>query len=162
MSTLYVDTINEKTSGNGVAIPGHVVQVVNYKNTTQYSGTNQDVLTYLFQVALTPKQSNSKYLVHLGVSGISNGGSGRIHSRVYHNETSGDTSGTEIMSLQLAEPGAGTSHLDGAGGMVLVNSSGNTNTQYFKVCAVKGDSSTTWYISQYNSTCTITVMEIAQ
>ena len=27
MSTLYVDTINEKTSGNGVQIPGHVVQV---------------------------------------------------------------------------------------------------------------------------------------
>ena len=28
MSTLFVDTINEKTSGNGIAIPGHVVQVV--------------------------------------------------------------------------------------------------------------------------------------
>ena len=28
MSTLYVDTITEKTSGNGVQIPGHVVQVV--------------------------------------------------------------------------------------------------------------------------------------
>ena len=27
MSTLFVDTINEKTSGNGIAIPGHVVQV---------------------------------------------------------------------------------------------------------------------------------------
>ena len=26
MSTLYVDTINEKTSGNGVQIPGHVIQ----------------------------------------------------------------------------------------------------------------------------------------
>ena len=154
MSTLFVDTINEKTSGNGIHIPGHVIQVVNVTNTTQYSGSNQDVLTYLFQVALTPKQNNSKYLVHLGVSGISNGGSGRLHTRVYHNETS--------ISLQLAEPGAGTSHLDGAGGATLVNSSGNTNTQYFKVCAVKGDSSTTWYVSQYNSTCTVTVMEIAQ
>ena len=28
MSTLFVDTINEKTSGNGIAIPGHVVQVI--------------------------------------------------------------------------------------------------------------------------------------
>lgn len=26
MSTIYVDTINEKTSGNGVQIPGHTVQ----------------------------------------------------------------------------------------------------------------------------------------
>ena len=28
MSILKVDTINEKTSGNGVAIPGHAIQVV--------------------------------------------------------------------------------------------------------------------------------------
>ena len=28
MSTLFVDTINEKTSGNGIQIPGHVVQIV--------------------------------------------------------------------------------------------------------------------------------------
>ena len=27
MSTLYVDTINEKTSGNGIEIPGHVIYV---------------------------------------------------------------------------------------------------------------------------------------
>ena len=27
MSTLFVDTINEKTSGNGMAIPGHVVHL---------------------------------------------------------------------------------------------------------------------------------------
>ena len=29
MSILKVDTINEKTSGNGVAIDGHVIQVAN-------------------------------------------------------------------------------------------------------------------------------------
>ena len=27
MSTLFVDTINEKTTNNGVYIPGHVLQV---------------------------------------------------------------------------------------------------------------------------------------
>ena len=33
MSTLFVDTINEKTSGNGIEIPGHVIQVVReYEN----------------------------------------------------------------------------------------------------------------------------------
>ena len=42
MSILKVDTINEKTSGNGVAIPGHVIQFVNYSGTTQaiLSGNN--------------------------------------------------------------------------------------------------------------------------
>ena len=34
MSILKVDTINEKTTGNGVAIPGHVIQLVR----TQTSG----------------------------------------------------------------------------------------------------------------------------
>ena len=29
MSILKVDTINEKTSGNGVQIPGHVIQTIN-------------------------------------------------------------------------------------------------------------------------------------
>ena len=34
MSTVYVDTINEKTSGNGVQIPGHVIQTVYVESTT--------------------------------------------------------------------------------------------------------------------------------
>ena len=37
MSTLFVDTINEKTSGNGVAIPGHVVQVVKTEEAELYT-----------------------------------------------------------------------------------------------------------------------------
>ena len=51
MSTLYVDTITEKTAGNGVHIAGHVVQVYKYNfytrvavstttATTVYTGTN--------------------------------------------------------------------------------------------------------------------------
>ena len=30
MSSIYVDNIIEKTSGAGVKIPGHVIQVVNF------------------------------------------------------------------------------------------------------------------------------------
>ena len=33
MSTLFVDTINEKTSGNGIEIPGHVIQVIHATDT---------------------------------------------------------------------------------------------------------------------------------
>ena len=44
MSILKVDTINEKTSGNGVQIAGHVVQVVRRDPTaaaiTRFSGTS--------------------------------------------------------------------------------------------------------------------------
>jgi len=166
MTTLYVDNIapnlQSKISAPNLTLPsGSVIQTVVTTNNTQYSGTNVNVLTYLFQVALTPEYDNSKYLVTLNLSGISNGGNGRLALRVHHNETSGDTTGTQLMDCQLANAGAGTSDLAGGATTVLVNSSGNTNTQYFKVCAYKNDASTTWYVSQYNSYCSIHVQEIA-
>ena len=72
MSTLYVDTINEKTSGNGVQIPGHVVQVKRFEPpVTSASVTNyvngQDVATTsnttsLWTANFTPLSSSSKIL----------------------------------------------------------------------------------------------------
>ena len=160
--TVTLEAGNTLDTSAGLVTPaGHVVQTVVTQSNTQYSGSNVGVLTYLFQVALTPKYNNSKYLVSLNLSGISNGGSGRLATRVLHNETSGDTSGTQLMDCQLANAGAGTSDLAGGATTVLVNTSGNTNTQYFKVCAYKNDTSTTWYVSQYNSYCSIHVQEIA-
>ena len=72
MSILKVDTISEKTSGNGVAIPGHVVQVVHHEgnktatqgfgsdtaySSTSYVSVDQAALT------ITPKFSTSKILL---------------------------------------------------------------------------------------------------
>lgn len=74
MSILKVDTINEKTTGNGVAIPGHVVQVVE-STTTQATtistaGTFHDVGHSL---SITPTSATSKiYLSHFS------GGIGRV------------------------------------------------------------------------------------
>jgi len=74
MSILKVDTINEKTSGNGVAIPGHVVQVVQQEGnktssqgfgsstiytSTSYVSVDQAALT------ITPKFASSKILLLL-------------------------------------------------------------------------------------------------
>jgi hypothetical protein len=68
MSTLYVDTITEKTSGNGVQIAdlvpaaGSVVQVVSATktDTQSISGTTfTDVLT----ATITPKFANSKIYI---------------------------------------------------------------------------------------------------
>tara|TARA_Y100001937_G_scaffold10440_1_gene12760 strand:+ start:145 stop:624 length:480 start_codon:yes stop_codon:yes gene_type:complete len=64
MSILKVDTINEKTSGNGVAIPGHVVQVVYGALSSIYSYSSSvtadhDILT----VNITPKFNTSKILL---------------------------------------------------------------------------------------------------
>ena len=80
MSTLYVDTINEKTSGNGVQIPGHVVQVTPISLTnTQYSSSSTSwVALPNPTVTMTPKYSTSKIHViwqvnvyHLSSRGIS-------------------------------------------------------------------------------------------
>lgn len=66
MSTLYVDTINEKTSGNGIYIPGHVIQVVQGQSNgqqfkTTVLNTYQDIG---LQVNITPSSSSSKILIN--------------------------------------------------------------------------------------------------
>ena len=57
MSTLFVDTINEKTSGNGIIIPGHVIQIVReYENDTRLLGYNQHfVYCVRISASITPK-----------------------------------------------------------------------------------------------------------
>jgi len=69
MSTLKVDSLVEKTSGNGVHIPGHVIQVV------QSTGTNGSIFTshgaYVttpYTGSITPKFATSKILVTISFS----------------------------------------------------------------------------------------------
>ena len=78
MSTLFVDTINEKTSGNGIQIPGHVVQVVQEDVNTQYSANNIKTQTFIRDTAFTAKYANSKLIIMMNVGGCSNGGSTNI------------------------------------------------------------------------------------
>jgi hypothetical protein len=65
MSTLYVDTITEKTAGNGVQIPGHVVQVVNsgIRNTVNANTTSSSYTATGLFVNITPLYSNSNILI---------------------------------------------------------------------------------------------------
>lgn len=66
MSILKVDTINEKTTGNGVAIPGHVIQVV--ESTTTQATNISTANTFHdvgFSLSITPTSATSKiYLSH--------------------------------------------------------------------------------------------------
>ena len=63
MSTLFVDSINEKTSGNGVAIPGHVLQVVNATVNAAQSTSSSSFTDTTLNASITPKSSSSKILV---------------------------------------------------------------------------------------------------
>ena len=65
MSTLFVDTINEKTTNNGVYIPGHVLQIQQtvFKDTFSTSiGSSFAEVTGL-RCDITPKSTSSKILI---------------------------------------------------------------------------------------------------
>lgn len=63
MSKLFVNDIVEKTSGHGVLIPGHAIQVVQATTTTQYSSTSTSFVDSGLSVTITPKSSSSKILI---------------------------------------------------------------------------------------------------
>ena len=76
MSTLYVDTINEKTSGNGIYIPGHVVQ---YKKTAYITGEQSTTSTSFSDItgaslSITPKSTSS--IILIGWCGVLGGAGG--------------------------------------------------------------------------------------
>ena len=64
MSKINVNTINEHTSGNGVYIPDHIIQVksqffdtqTSIQNTTDFTDTG-------LTLAITPSSTSSKYYV---------------------------------------------------------------------------------------------------
>tara|TARA_Y100000022_G_scaffold174039_1_gene161891 strand:+ start:917 stop:1384 length:468 start_codon:yes stop_codon:yes gene_type:complete len=70
MSILKVDTINEKTSGNGVAIPGHVVQVVTGTITSETQVTSNTLVDTGLSVTITPKFNTSKIFISVSNLGI--------------------------------------------------------------------------------------------
>jgi len=61
MSTLFVDTINEKTSGNGISIPGHVVQVQYRKQANNTFTSTSSSMTDMtdWYVDITPKSASN-------------------------------------------------------------------------------------------------------
>ena len=64
MSTLFVDTINEKTSGNRVQIPGHIIQAVTTQNITAPAAMSSSSFAATgVKVAITPTSTSSKILV---------------------------------------------------------------------------------------------------
>ena len=98
MSTLYVDTINEKTVGNGVQIPGHVVQVVEAVQSSQVAITSSfATFTTIITGSITPKFSGSKFIISAALPNYSNNPNGNawtnsIYIRLYEQEGGGSDS----------------------------------------------------------------------
>lgn len=144
------------------ALPtGTVLQVVRSESTTQISGTNADVNTFNFECAITPLFSTSKMLVIASVNGIDNGGSGRFSTYIYQGTTSGGTSGTERLNVQVAQDSTGTAGLQSTSISYLSSAIGSTTTQYFKILNSKNDGATTWYVQRFSVYSSLVVMEIS-
>ena len=88
MSTLYVDTITEKTAGNGVVIPGHVVQVVSATKTDTFS-TSSDTFVDVtgLSVNITPSSATSKIVVTASVTGAGTTSAARMEGRLVRDST---------------------------------------------------------------------------
>lgn len=70
MSTLFVDTINEKTTNNGIYIPGHVIQTVHATTNSRTSVVGTTFVS-LLSLNITPKSSSSKILITCMFNGAS-------------------------------------------------------------------------------------------
>jgi hypothetical protein len=88
MSTLYVDTINEKTTGNGIIIPGHVLQIQSYENTITSSTITTTNFTDVNSRNFTPKSASSSLLVWVTFRWQENTNTTNAKVRILHD---GDT-----------------------------------------------------------------------
>ncbi len=86
MSILKVDTINEKTSGNGVAIPGHVVQYIPATFATfqtRFTTTSNSYGASSYSLTITPKSANNIILISYHLSAYNNSSSHYIYAIVH-------------------------------------------------------------------------------
>lgn len=177
MSTLFVDDINEKTSGNGVKIPGHMVQFQSDRSTTRIatnSGTFQDTG---IEISFTPKFSNSKLLITYDVSvnipeyGFS-GSASRFLARIYNSTDSsviGPASGTNLWRFDIQPSSSGINGIYAYSHPAVqhVEDSWGTSAKTIKIQIAQGDNTGSAGIV-FNETYPsgqdsgMTIMEIAQ
>jgi len=157
-SIINVDQIDEATSGSGVAIPGHVIQVVQATTTTQYSSTSTSFVDSGLSVTITPKSSSSKILVtaDFGVSASTNSGA------TIFNLLRGST---QLFYRGICYIDAGGIYSNAA--FFHLDSPATTSATTYKIQYVTQSANATAYVnvnySGYsNPTAHITAMEIAQ
>ena len=154
MSTLFVNKIQEETPGSGVAISGHVLQVVQGTSTSYLTlGSNNAHVDTGLTATITPKYNTSKVLV--------------LHHAptVYQ-----DTQDTIIQLLrgstnvhQMNFYSSGGSYYYTTLAFQFLDSPATTSATTYKTTAYKNQGSLLYsYNNEVTSTSTLTLMEIAQ
>jgi len=159
MSTLYVDTINEKTSGNGVQIPGHVVQVVTGSTATAATSTTSTYADTGLSAVITPTSSSNKILVVVNQQGCQKYGSNTgLALKLFRGVTElvkfeGQLGINTNTSYDFNGGGCGATHLDAPS----TTSATTYKTQFSNRNGAGGVG-----VNVGDTTSTITLMEIAQ
>ena len=160
MSQLYVNAITEKTSGNGVQIPGHVIQVVTSTTSTEVTNnTTSEVATGL-SASITPSSSSSKVfaLVTLPIQLGSNSGNIEVDYNLKRGSTviAFNRAMVNVNAIVHEKREVSISKLDSPS-----TTSATTYSVTFKENSQVGRYGSTMVCTN-NTTATLTLMEIAQ
>lgn len=159
MSILKVDTINEKTSGNGVAIPGHVIQVLQDSARGTVSSSSTSYAATGLDIDFTPKFSTSKVLIIASFDTDIGTGGRQVYTTLYRDSTELSTT-VDSGSLGLANQyDAGDRQIDGTTIQFLDSPSSTSQLHYEVYFKTTGGSVS---FSSQNTRGFITAMEIAQ
>jgi hypothetical protein len=156
MSQLYVNTITEKTSGNGVQIAGHMVQIVQGISTTYTSlGSTGTYVDTNLAATITPKFASSKILATL-------------HAPIVYRNTEDAIlrllrGSTNVYQMNLWSGSTNAGYGMVTGSFQFLDSPSTASATTYKVQMFKdGGDFLFSYSNLVVSTSTLTLMEIAQ
>ena len=169
MSKIYVDEIAGIASADTVAIPGHVIQVVEASISVDETTSSQSYVNSSLTASITPSSSSSKILALANISVIpSNNGSNTTFRRLNVGLFLGDVTGTILKATRFGRKLTSASTADAPtyqnGTMVYLHSPGSTSTQTYTIGLKAIDSSALHTLVggwDGTSASNITLMEIA-
>lgn len=161
MSILKVDTINEKTTGNGVIIPNHITQVLTQEITAIGALTTTTQTASGFTLTITPKSTSSKIRCTVGINGIhANTVNSSVGFHLYKN-------GSHIKYLEDVVGYASSVHYANNATIMATDSPSTTSAVTYAIYWNRAYGSGTVYFNNYASGANrtrswFTVEEIAQ
>ena len=173
-SILQVDTIQEKTSGNGVHIPGHVIQTIYTETDSRASYTSTSLVDVTGMTAtITPKYNTSKILVQVCMNiGIQNAAF-NLSCELYRDSTrifAGTDTSNKQGFVQIEGNTTGGQYKIYNQTATTLDSPASTTAVVYKVMGRVNTPAGTWYLNrnhqntadQGNTKSSMTLLEIAQ
>jgi hypothetical protein len=159
MSQLYVDTITEKTAGNGVQIPGHVVQVVNATYSTQTSTTSTAFVSTGLTATITPTSSSNKILCIYSTAAKNSSSANGSKFTLFRGTVSGTNLGHSSWGFGNFASTAGALFAPFSG--CIVDNPSTTSAQLYTL-AMAANTGITVTSSVANAPASLVLVEIAQ